>query len=92
MRRLLLAPLILALSSPAFAGIPESLKPTKWMKINDAWIIDTEDVELKGSKFRFYVERRATKDEIGDRDYVLSYVGKLRLRCSDFSSKIEVRY
>jgi len=92
MRRIVLAPLILALSSPAFAGIPESLKPTKWMKINQAWMIDTEDVELKGSKFRFYVERRATKDEVGERDYIASYVGKLRLRCSDFSSKIEVRY
>ena len=91
MRRILLAPLILALSSPAFAGIPESLKPTKWMRINESWLIDTEDVELKGSKLRFYVERQASKDEVGERDYIASYVGKLRLRCSDFSTKIEGR-
>ena len=91
MRRLLIAPLILALSSPAFAGIPESLNPTKWMRINDAWLIDTEDIELKGSKLRFYIEREARKDEIGDNDYRVSYVGKLRLRCSDFSTKIESR-
>ena len=80
MRRIFFAPLILALSSPAFAGIPELLKLTKWIKINQVWMIDTEDVELKGSKFRFYVERRATKDEVGERDYLASYVGKLRLR------------
>ena len=68
------------LSSQAFTGIPESLNPTKWMKINEAWMIDTEDIELKGSKFRFYVERWATKDEVGERDYIASYVGKMRLR------------
>ncbi len=91
MKRLLLTPLIFALSSPAYSGIPEYLNSNKWMKINESWIIDTEDVELKGNQLRFYVERQASKDEIGNRDYLMSYVGKLRLRCSDFSSKIQVR-
>ena len=73
MRRFLLTPLILAFSLPTAlnAGIPNS-RDSKWMQIDPItasrsglgnWFIDTEDVEIKGSKLRFWVERTQGKNE-----------------------------
>ena len=46
MKRLLL-PLLAAIALPTAvnAGIPQSKKPTKWVKINDNYSISTEDVK-----------------------------------------------
>jgi hypothetical protein len=96
MRRLLLAPLILALFSPAMAGLPESLEKKedewKWMRINPNYQIDTEDVDMKGTKLRFYVERNALKSEFEGSDGVArSWVGKVRVSCDDFEQRIDKR-
>ena len=93
MKRLLL-PLLAALaySSVVNAGIPQSQSPNKWVRINKNWTIDTKDVEIKSGKLRFYMERNATKDEFeGQTQYIMSYVGKVRLNCDKFTSKIQVK-
>ena len=91
MKRLLLLLLAtLALPSVANAGIPKSRSPNKWVRINKNWIIDTNDVEIKSGKLRFYMERNATKDEFeGQTQYIMSYVGKVRLNCDNFTSEIQ---
>ena len=93
MKRLLL-PLLAALAYPSVvnAGIPQSQSPNKWVRINKNWTIDTKDVEIKSGKLRFYMERNATKDEFeGQTQYIMSYVGKVRLNCDKFTSKIQVK-
>ena len=81
MRRLFLAPLILILSLPVQAGIPSS-RQGKWMKASESknsgviWMIDTEDVELKRTKMRFWVERRQGLNEQTDGGLKASWTGK----------------
>ena len=73
----LLLPLLAALALPNVvnAGIPESQSPNKWVRINKNWTIDTNDVEIKSGKLRFYMERNATKDEFeGQTQYIMSYI------------------
>ncbi len=43
----LLLPLLAAFALPTFAGIPESKNIGKWMKVDQNWMIDTEDVDIK---------------------------------------------
>jgi len=94
MRKRLLITLLAALALPSVvnAGIPQSQSPNKWVRINKNWKIDTKDVEIKSGKLRFYMERNATKDEFeGQTQYIMSYVGKVRVNCDKFTSKIQVR-
>ena len=94
MRRRFLITLLAALALPSAlnAGIPQSQSPNKWARINKNWKIDTKDVEVTSGKLRFYMERNATKDEFeGQTQYIMSYVGKVRLNCDKFTSKIQVR-
>ena len=91
MKRFLL-PLLAALALPTAvnAGIPQSQSPDKWLRIHKNWKIDTEDVEVKSGKLRFYMERNATKDEFeGQTGYNRSYVGKVRVNCDKFTSLIQ---
>ena len=79
-----------ALPTVVNAGIPQSQSPDKWVRINKNWKIDTKDVEIKSGKLRFYMERNATKDEFeGQTQYVMSYVGKVRVNCDKFSALIQ---
>ena len=89
-----LIPVLAALALPAgaIAGIPESKSPDKWVRINENWIIDTEDVEVKSGKLRFYMQRTATKDEFeGPSQYIASYIGKVRIKCDKFQVGIQVK-
>ena len=92
--RKFLIPVLAALALPAgaIAGIPESKSPDKWVRINENWIIDTEDVEVKSGKLRFYMQRTATKDEFeGPSQYIASYIGKVRIKCDKFQVGIQVK-
>ena len=89
MKRLLL-PILAAFALPTFAGIPESKNIGKWMKVDQNWMIDTEDVDIKKSKLRFYVSRKGTKDEFeGPTDFEKEFTAKLRINCSTFTSKMQ---
>ena len=93
MKRFLI-PLLAALALPTAvnSGIPESKSPDKWVRIDENWMIDTEDVEVKSGKLRFYVQRNATKDEFeGPSQYVMSYIGKARIKCDKFQVGIQVK-
>lgn len=72
----------------AKAGIPSAEQ--KWMSMgdNNQWVVDTEDVQMKGGHLRFYVERRAKGGEHAAAGS--SWQGKVRVSCEDFHSRIEV--
>ena len=93
MKRLLLAPLILSLCSPVLAGIPES-RVGKWVLVKDTPLgkhsIDTEDVEIKGSKMRFWVRREQGLEEPSDSNTQLNWAGKMRINCKDFTLRIDL--
>ena len=93
MKRLLVAAIAsLTLGAiPAVAGVPqsESINEGKWQKVDENWLIDTQDVEVKRDQIRFWVERMATGEEIGSTQAYTSWKGKLRVRCSDFNSRID---
>ena len=93
MKRYLTA-FIFSISLPyiAHAGIPQSQNPSKWMQINNTWKIDTEDVEVNNGKLRFFVERRAQKDEFeGPSNQLSSWIGKYRINCDKFEAMTQVR-
>ena len=92
MRRLLILLLaVLALPNAVFAGIPQS-KSEKWIKINKNWSIDTDDVDVKNGKLRFYVKRIGTQNEFGEHSkYLLTYTGKVRVNCDKFTAAIQVK-
>ena len=73
------------------AGVPESetISKGKWQRVNANWIIDTEDVDVKGDKIRFWVKRNATGDEEMSTQQINTYTGKLRIRCGDFHRRID---
>ena len=58
MKKLLIT-LVAAFTLPTavFSGIPQNKNPDKWVRINENWTIDTEDVEVKSGKLRFYMKR-----------------------------------
>ena len=94
MKRLLLAPLILALSLPVKGGIPSKFEgsegSSRWEQISKNFALNTEEVERRQDKLIFYVERRATKDEFeGPSQYISSYMGKITLKCTNFTVKIQ---
>ena len=76
---------------PGVAGVPqsESVNEGKWQQVNDNWLIDTQDVEIKSDQLRFWAERQATGDELGTTQGNASWKGKLRVRCGDFHSRID---
>ena len=92
MRKLLLPFLvILSLPNAVNAGIPQG-KTEKWIKINKNWSIDTEDVHVKSGKLRFYMKRIGTRNEFGEHSkYLLTYTGKVRVDCDNFTAGIQVR-
>ena len=66
LRKLLLPLLtVLALPNAVYGGIPES-KTEKWITITKNWSIDTQDVQVKSSKLRFYMKRVGTRNEFGE--------------------------
>ena len=90
MKRLLF-PLLAALALPTavHSGIPQSKNPSKWVKINKVFLIDTEDVEVKRGKLRFYMERRALDNERNDTSMTTSWTGKIRINCDKFTARVE---
>ena len=86
-----LIPLLAALALPTavHSGIPQSKNPNKWVKISKVFSIDTEDVEVKRGKLRFYVERTALDNERNDTSMKASWTGKVRINCDKFTSRIE---
>ena len=78
-------------ATPAFAGVPEKevRSSGKWHQVNNSWIIDTEDVEIRGDQLRFWVERVAVGVEVASTQGLTAWKGKIRLRCGDFHQKLE---
>ena len=90
MKRLLF-PLLAALAFPTvgLAGIPQT-QEEKWATIkwkDQEWLVDTEDVEVKGTKIRFYVQRRATPEE--NQAENRGWRGKARIDCKNFKRRGE---
>ena len=60
------------------------------MRIDKNFTIDTEDVDIKKSKLRFYVIRGATNDEFeGTTDVEREFTAKYRINCKTFTSKTQ---
>ena len=94
MKKLLIT-LVAAFTLPTavFSGIPQNKNPEKWVRINENWTIDTEDVEVKSGKLRFYMKRNATKKDFeGPSQYIQTYTGKVRVNCDKFTAGIQVRF
>ena len=93
MKRLVIA-LIAAIALPTgiYAGIPQSKKPTKWVKINDNYSINTEDVKLRKNRITFYMEREASKNERGDTDLTMSWTGKVTINCDKFTARFDYKH
>ena len=92
MRKLLLPFLSLfVLPNALYAGIPQT-KTEKWIKINKNWSIDTEDVQVRNGKLRFYMKRIGTRNEFGEHSkYLLTFTGKVRINCDNFTASIQVK-
>tara|TARA_A100001388_G_scaffold275173_1_gene260176 strand:- start:616 stop:1119 length:504 start_codon:yes stop_codon:yes gene_type:complete len=87
----LLLILFCAIPNAGYAGIPQG-KTDKWIKINKNWSIDTEDVQVRNGKLRFYMKRIGTRNEFGEHSkYLLTYTGKVRINCDNFSAGIQVK-
>lgn len=74
------------LAAPVHAGVPSAHESAnaKWMKVNENWTIDTEDVGRKGDRIRFWVRRRAFGNEEMSTQQISTWTGKLEIRCGDF--------
>ena len=70
------------------SGIPENVLD-KWVQISPAFFIDTEDIEIKKDKLRFYAERRELDGERTDPNVNYSWIGKIRIDCNEFESRID---
>ena len=91
MRLTSLAFLAAMVSTPAFAGIPvdEVTTSGKWQQVSSNWIIDTEDVDIRGDQIRFWVERIAVGNEMSSTQNLTAWKGKVRIRCGDFHQRLE---
>ena len=78
------------MGAPAFAGVPASQEAVsgKWQQVSKSWLIDTEDVEIKGDQLRFWVERVAVGIDTASTQYTTAWTGKIRVRCGDFHRKL----
>ncbi len=92
MRKLLFPLLVvLALPNSVYSGIPQG-KNEKWAKITKNWSIDTENVQVKKGKLRFYIKRIGTRNEFKEHsNYLLTYTGKIRINCDNFTAGIQVK-
>ena len=92
MRKLLFPLLVvLALPNSVYWGIPQG-KNEKWAKITKNWSIDTENVQVKRGKLRFYIKRIGTRNEFKEHsNYLLTYTGKIRINCDNFFAGIQVK-
>ena len=92
--RKLLIPLLAAIALPTAvnAGIPQDKNVNKWMRVEQTLMVDTEDVEVKKGKLRFYIKRNAAPGEYeGPNALLKEYTGKLRINCDNFTSGIQVK-
>ena len=91
--RKLLIPLIavLVLPNTVNAGIPQNKNVNKWMRVERTLMVDTEDVDVKKGKLRFFIKRNAAPGEYaGPNALRREYTGKLRINCDKFTSGIQV--
>ena len=90
-RFLILLLAALTLPTAIYPGIPDN-KLGKWVRISKNWMIDTEDVEVKKGKLRFYMLRNAAKgDFTGSTQFLNDYTAKVRINCDDFTAGIQAR-
>ena len=90
-RFLILLLAALTLPTAIYPGIPDN-KLGKWVRINKNWMIDTEDVEVKKGKLRFYMLRNAAKgDFTGSTQFRNDYTAKVRINCDDFTAGIQAK-
>ncbi|KZR76493.1 hypothetical protein [Prochlorococcus marinus] len=86
---IILTPLVIGLSyiPISIAGVPSSKQ--KWMQWNNAWGIDTEDIEMKGKRLRFYVSRAGQpgEDTVNVRQ---TWQGKIRISCDSMKARHEI--
>ena len=59
MRKRFLISLLAAITLPTAinAGIPQSKNVNKWMRVDPTLMVDTEDVDVKKGKLRFFIKR-----------------------------------
>jgi hypothetical protein len=92
MKKFLFAALLLGFLSPVKAGIPQD-KKEKYTLIVDSDIskvyIDLNDVEIKGGKMRFYIERVAKDASKDGSNRMTSYKGKQRVDCNNFTARTD---
>ena len=86
MKRILPAIAALALAPVAYAGVPSvhQAENAKWMKVNENWTVDTEDVGRRADRIRFWVRRRAKGNEEMSTQQRSTWTGKIEIRCGDF--------
>ena len=93
MNKIILFSIGIALSTTSVnAGVPKSQQgdTAKWMRINDNYQVDTQDVEMKEDKLRFWMRRTATGNEEMSTQQNSYWTGKVRIRCKAFQAKVEV--
>jgi len=93
MKKRFLITLLAAIALPTAinAGIPQSKNVNKWMRVEPTLMVDTEDVEVKKGKLRFYIKRNSVPGEYAGPNALLrEYTGKLRINCDKFTSGIQV--
>ncbi|CAK27595.1 Hypothetical protein SynRCC307_0692 [Synechococcus sp. RCC307] len=72
----------------ADAGIPA--KWEKWMMVDNAFVVDTEDVKIQGDHIRLWVERAAAGVEKANPSLKYeTWDGKVRISCKDFHYQAE---
>ena len=94
MKRLLL-PLLAALALPnaVNASIPEEFDGRWLQAVKDhrrTFMVDTEDVVMKGTKLRFFVKREIAPERNPDPNILENWQGKLKIDCEEFTYKVEV--
>ena len=95
MKKALTAAIAACLVAPlAHAGVPSAnqVQNDKWMRISPALTVDTEDIDVRGDRIRFWVRRNPVGNEEMSTQSNTSWTGKIRIRCGDFHRQIEVGY
>ena len=83
----------LLIANSAFCGVPASEEgaSAKWIRVSEAWTIDTDDVDRDGDELRFWVRRTAVGNEEMSTQRNGTWTGKLRVRCGDFHARTEAQ-
>ena len=84
----------LLLTPASNAGIPAAHRTenAKWMQVDPAFMVDTEDIGIRGDRIRFWVRRTAVGNEEMSTQQRTTWTGKMEIRCGDFHARGATRY